>query len=191
MLKLKLQYFGTWWEELTHWKRHWCWERLKAGGEGDNRGWDGWMASLTQWTWVWGSSRSWWWTGKPGVLQSRGSQRVRHDQVTELNWVSDDTVTILLCPIKQAFWGVNCKICLKSRNIKSEIGYKHWILEQKKYSIISLIMETKAPRYKNNLPVDSGPMMPSNCKLPTLPLEPSLCSCGSVCLWRPSFSSPL
>ena len=53
MLKLKLQYFGTWCEELTHWKRPWCWERLRAGGEGDDRGWDGWMASLTQWTWVW------------------------------------------------------------------------------------------------------------------------------------------
>ena len=69
MLKLKLQYFG---QELTHWKRPWCWERLKAEGEGDDRGWDGWMASPTQWTWVWVSSGSWWWTGKPGVLQSMG-----------------------------------------------------------------------------------------------------------------------
>ena len=63
-----------------------CWERLRAGGEGDDRGWDGWMASPTQWTWVWVSSRSWWWTGKPGVLQSMGSQTVRHDWATELNW---------------------------------------------------------------------------------------------------------
>ena len=76
---------ATWWEELTPWKRPWCWERLKAGGEGDNRGWDGWMASPTQWTWVWVSSRSWWWTGKPGVLQSMGSQRVGHNWVTKLN----------------------------------------------------------------------------------------------------------
>ena len=75
---------ATWWEELTHWKRPWCWERLKAGGEGDDRGWDGWMASPTQWTWVWASSGSWWWTGKPGVLQSMGSQRVRHEWGTEL-----------------------------------------------------------------------------------------------------------
>ena len=75
---------ATWCEELTHWKRPWCWERLRAGGEGDDRGWDGWMASLTWWTWVWASSRSWWWTGKPGVLQSMGSQRVGHDWVTEL-----------------------------------------------------------------------------------------------------------
>ena len=70
---------ATWWEELTHWKRPWCWERLKVEGEGDDRGWDGWMASLTRWTWAWASSRSWWWTGKPRMLQSMGSQRVGHD----------------------------------------------------------------------------------------------------------------
>ena len=74
---------ATWCEELTHWKRPWCWERLRAGGEGDDREWEGWMASLTQWTWVWVSSGSWWWTGRPGVLQSVGSQRVRHDWATE------------------------------------------------------------------------------------------------------------
>ena len=73
-------------EELTHWKRLWCWEGLGAGGEGDDRGWDGWMASLTQWTWVWVNSGSWWWTGRPGVLQFMGLQRVRHDWATELNW---------------------------------------------------------------------------------------------------------
>ena len=55
-------------KELTHWKRPWCWERLKAGGERDDRGWDGWMTSLTQWTWVWVNSGSWWWTGRPGAL---------------------------------------------------------------------------------------------------------------------------
>ena len=73
-------------EELTHWKRLWCWEGLGAGGEGDNRGWDGWMASLTWWTWVWVNSGSWWWTGRPGVLRFMGSQRIRHDWATELNW---------------------------------------------------------------------------------------------------------
>ena len=73
-------------EELTHWKRLWCWEGLGAGGEGDDRGWDGWMASLTRWMWVWVNSGSWWWTGRPGVLQFMGSQRVRHDLATELNW---------------------------------------------------------------------------------------------------------
>ena len=77
---------GTSCEELTHWKRPWCWEGLGARGEGDDRGWDGWMASPTQWTWVWVNSRSWWWTGRPGVLWFMGSQRIRHDWVTELNW---------------------------------------------------------------------------------------------------------
>ena len=76
---------ATWCEEWTHLKRPWCWERLKAGGEGDNKGWDGWMVSPTQWTWVWVNSGSWWWTGRPGVLQSMGSQRVRQDGATELN----------------------------------------------------------------------------------------------------------
>ena len=79
---------ATWCEELTHLKRSWCWERLSAGGEGDNRGWDGWMASPTQWTWVWVDSGSWWWTGRPGVLQFMGSQRVGHDWATELNWTA-------------------------------------------------------------------------------------------------------
>ena len=81
---------ATRWEELTHWKRPWCWERLKAGGEGDDRRWDGWMASPTRWTWVWASSGSCWWTGKPGVLQSMGLQRVGQDWATELtDWLTD------------------------------------------------------------------------------------------------------
>ena len=84
MLKLKLQYFGTSCEELTHWKRLWCWEGLEAGGEGDARGCDGWMASLTWWTWVWVNSGNWWWTGRPGVLRFMGSQRVGHNWATEL-----------------------------------------------------------------------------------------------------------
>ena len=87
MLRVKLQYFGHWRKELTPWKRPWCWERLKAGGEGDDRGWDVWIASPTWWTWVWASSRSWWWTGKPGVLQSNGVQRAGHDR--ELDWLRD------------------------------------------------------------------------------------------------------
>ena len=72
-------------EELTHWKRLWCWEELGAGGEEDDRGWDSWMASSARWTWVWVNSGSWWWTGQPGVLQFMGSQRVGHDWATELN----------------------------------------------------------------------------------------------------------
>ena len=68
MLSWNCNTLATWCKELTHWKRSWCWERLKAGGEGDNREWDGWMTSLTWWTWVWASSRTWWRTGKPGIL---------------------------------------------------------------------------------------------------------------------------
>ena len=97
---------ATWCEELIHWKRPWCWERLKAGGEGDDRGWDGWMASPTWWTWVWVSSGSWWWTGKPGMLQSMGSQRVGHKWATELNWY---TVA--------ALEGVWHPYCLASRHL--------------------------------------------------------------------------
>ena len=67
------------------WK-DWCWEGLGAGGEGVDRRWDGWMASPTRWMWVWVNSRSWWWTGRPGVLRFMGSQRVGHDWATELNW---------------------------------------------------------------------------------------------------------
>ena len=77
MLKLKLQYLATWYEELTHLKSPWCWERLRAGGEGDNRGWNDWMASPTQWTWVWVNSGSWRWTGRPDVL---------HSMTESLNW---------------------------------------------------------------------------------------------------------
>ena len=82
MLKLKLQYFGH--LMLRTLKRPWCWEWLKAGGEGDDRGWDGWMASPIQWTWVWVNSWSWWWTGRPSVLQLMGLQRVAHSWATEL-----------------------------------------------------------------------------------------------------------
>ena len=83
MLKLKLQYSFIWCKELTHWKRPWCWERLRAGGEGDDRGWGAWMVLLTRWTWVWVDSRNWWWTGRPGMLQYMGLQ--------SLTWLSDWT----------------------------------------------------------------------------------------------------
>ena len=87
---------ATWCEELTHWKRPWCWERLKVG-EGDDRGWDDWMTSPTKQTWVWASSGSWWWIGKPGMLQSMGLQRVRHEWVTELNWIYAFTTINFSC----------------------------------------------------------------------------------------------
>ena len=84
-------------EELTHWKRVWCWEGLGAGGERDDRGWDGWMASPTRWMWVWVNSGRWWWTGRPGMLRFMGSQTVGHDWVTKRNW----TELIHICP---SFW---------------------------------------------------------------------------------------
>ena len=77
---------ATWCEDLTHLKRPWCLERLKAGGEGENRGWDSWMASPTRWTWVWVNPGSWWWTGRPGMLWFMGSQRVGYVWVNKLNW---------------------------------------------------------------------------------------------------------
>ena len=94
MLKLKLQAsapsseaeaeaLATWFKKPTNWKRAWCWERLREGGEGGNRGWNGWMASQTQWTWVWANSGRWWRIGKPDLQQSVGSQRVGHDWLLE------------------------------------------------------------------------------------------------------------
>ena len=83
-------------KELTHWKRPWCWEGLGAGGEGDNRGWDGWMASPTQWTWVWVNSGSWWWTGRPDMLWFMGLKRVGHDWVTELNLIIYSSINSLI-----------------------------------------------------------------------------------------------
>ena len=86
MVKLKLQYFGHLMQRADSFEKTWCWERLRAGGEGANRGWDGWIASPIWWTWVWVNYGSCWW--KPGMLWFMGSQRVRHDWATELNWVN-------------------------------------------------------------------------------------------------------
>ena len=90
-----LSTLATWCEELTCLKRRWCWGRLKARGEGDDRGWDGWIASPTQWTWVWVNSGRWWWTGKPGMLQSMGSQRVGHDWTDWTDWLTDISINSL------------------------------------------------------------------------------------------------
>ena len=85
MLKLKLQYLATWYKEPTHWKRPWCWKEWEQEEEGVT-GWDGWMASLTQWTWVWANSERQWRTGKSGMLQSTGLQRLRHDLAMTITW---------------------------------------------------------------------------------------------------------
>ena len=88
ILKLKLQFFGHLMQRTDSWKRSWCWERMKAGGEGDNRGWEVWMVSPTRQTWVWASSRSWWWTGGHGMLCSQWGLK-ELDTTEELNWTED------------------------------------------------------------------------------------------------------
>ena len=136
---------ASWCEELFFWKRPWCWERLKAGREGDSREWDSWVASLTQWTWAWARSRSWWWTGRPGVLQSMGLQRIRHYWATELNWSALDwsvsrslTTTELLSQLLfpadawikewtlQSGHGVLLSLNLHNRKLNCWKGYMHY-----------------------------------------------------------------
>ena len=110
---------ATWCQRPTHWKRPWCWERLKAR-EGGDRGWDGWMASLTQWTWVSANSGRWWRTGKPGVLQFMGSKRVRYDLVTkQQNYVIKPAVlTVELICFHEVNYGYLCAFCqIKQLNI--------------------------------------------------------------------------
>ena len=105
MLKLKLQYFGHLMLRIDSFEKtlieDW---RLEVGGEGDYRRWDGWMTSVTQWTWVWVSSRSWWWAGRPGMLQSMGSQRVGPDWVTELNQDNPLQCSCLENPMDRGAW---------------------------------------------------------------------------------------
>ena len=118
MLKLKSISLAIWCKELTHLQRPWCWERLKVGGEGDDRGRDGQMASLTQWTWVWANSGSWWWTEKAGMLQSMVSQRVRYNWVTEFNW----TELSIIC--LDTIW-INIYVTICSKHMFSQADYKH------------------------------------------------------------------
>ena len=103
---------------LTHWKRLWCWEGLGAG-EGDDRGWDGWMASLTRWTWVSVNSGSWWWTGRPGVLRFMGSQRVRHNWATDLIWSDMPKSTENTCSCKKLYMNVYSSIIHNSQNLET------------------------------------------------------------------------
>ena len=96
MLKLKLEYFGHLMQRVDSLEKTLMLGGIGAGGEGDDRGWDGWMASLTRWTWIWVNSGSWWWTGRPGVLRFMELQRVRHDWATELNWTELNLATTQL-----------------------------------------------------------------------------------------------
>ena len=103
-------------EELTHWKRPLCWEALGAGGEGDDRGWDGWMASPTRCTWIWVNSRSWWWTGRPGMLWFMRSQRVGQDWATELT----ELIEIKDNKIKSLFLSNTCNFSWGQKHIKKD-----------------------------------------------------------------------
>ena len=100
MLTWKLQDLDHLMQRTDSLERPWWWKRLKTGGNGDDRGWDGWMTSPTQWTWVWASSGSWWWTGRPGILQSMGSQRVGHNWATKLNWTELNWIFIVIAFFK-------------------------------------------------------------------------------------------
>ena len=107
---------ATWCKEPTHWKRPWCWERLKAGGEGDDRRQDGWMASPTQWTWISASSGRWWRTRKPGVLQSMGSQSVGHDWVTEQQQINNFWPWWLVIYDASSTGSVLCEVTMMQRS---------------------------------------------------------------------------
>ena len=119
----------------THWKRPSCWERLKVGGEENGRGQDGWMASLTQWMWVWVNSRSLWWTGRPGVLRFMGSQIVGHNWATELNWIllSHKKSSLAICNNMCGYRG-HCAKWNKSDRKKTNIIWFHLRMESKKQS---------------------------------------------------------
>ena len=126
---------ATWCEEPTHWKRPWCWERLKAISEEGNRRWDGWVASSTQWIWVWGNSRRWWRTGKPGMLQSMGSQRLRHDWATKqeqslipLPKLSKDAVSFL-SPWGLLLWCKPSSLGHRMEKKKSPVLHFHCLKE--------------------------------------------------------------
>ena len=115
MLKLKLQYFGHLMRRAESWEKTWWWEILKAGGEGDDREWNGWMASLTQWTGTWVNSQRWWWTGKPGMLQLMGSQ--------SQTWLRDWTTTTTLS-LKQ--YVVKCSLIIRNHIVESIILTMWW-----------------------------------------------------------------
>ena len=170
-----------------HLKRPWCWERLRAGGEGDDRGWDGWMVSPTQWTWVWVDSRSWWWTGRLGVLWFMGSQRVGHDWVTELNWLTDTKASVFLFPLfqstnlsrfstpppKQNFYLMNIYGNFLWKGDMNAEGIKKW----KSLSDVwpsqlhqdPLSMDFSRPEYQNGLPLIPQGVFPTQESNPGFP----------------------
>ena len=162
MLKLKLQYFGHLMRTADSFEKTLMLERLRAGGAGDDRGWDGWMASPTQWTWVWENSGSWWWTGRSGVLQFTGSQRDRQDWVTELNWgvtwyvlenLPPGSCTAQTYPIKYNHRQLSTTILLRGSLVKNlpamqetqvpSLGWKNPL--EKEMAVHSSILARKIP----------------------------------------------
>ena len=127
---------ATSYKELTHWKRPWCWEGLGVGGEGDDRGWDGWMASPTQWTWVWVNSRSWWWTERPGMLWFMGSQRVRHNWATELMTVLQSF--LVFDELRDFYWVVQLRPALCDPIYCSTPGYMSSTISQSLLKFMSV-----------------------------------------------------
>ena len=113
MLKLKPQCFGHLKQRANSMEKILMLRKIEGGRRRGDRGWDGWMASLTQWTWVWVGSRSWWWTGRSGILKSMGSQRVRHDWMTELNWTE---IAVKMDEYKYIFFNKDKKHDLYARN---------------------------------------------------------------------------
>ena len=139
MLKLKLQYFGHLMRRVDSLE--------KTGGEGDDRGWDGWMASLTRWMWVSVNSGSWWWTGRPGMLRFMGSWRIGHDWATELNW-TELNIALLLC----------IAVCSLSRIFVSVVHEGYWsIISFLKYFVSFLYQNYVASRkYMRNISIFNG-----------------------------------
>ena len=143
MLKLKLQYFGHLIGRVDTLEKTLMLGRLGAGGEGDDRGWDGWMASPTWRTWVWVNSGNWCWTGKPGVLQFMGSQRVVHDWATELNWTDcfTDYAKFFCCVDHNIMWKFfkcweyqttlppSCKTCMQVNKQQLEPDMEQWTVK--------------------------------------------------------------
>ena len=124
-------------EELIHWKWLWCWEGLGAGGEGDDRGWDGWMVSLTRWTWVWVNSGSWWWTGRPGVLRFMGSQRVIYDWATEMNWTELKELKSLLMIVKEEHEKAGLKFNIQKTKIMASCPITSWQIDGDKMETVT------------------------------------------------------
>ena len=142
--KAETQNFGHLMLRVDSLEKIWCWEGLGAGGKGDDRGWDGWMASPTGWTWVWANSGSWWWTGRHGVLQFMGSQRVGHDWATEVNWLIHGE----LHPTNQL---VHFVIKYVKANVKSFLYEKKHFIFNICYQNIHYLCVLKGKKYLHTL----------------------------------------